>query len=282
MPKYAGWSSTSSSPPCCFSRATTRRPSRARSCPSRATSSVELGGRRALVTGAGRRVGQAIAVGLARAGCDVAVHYHGSAAGAGETVERIRAAGRRADLVRADLRDAAAARALPDQAARALGGLDILVNSAGVMREQRVEDVTPQGWDETLDLNLRAYFFVAQGAIPHLRRTRGRIVNLADEAAVEVWPGHVPPCVRKAGGGMLTERAARGLAPGITVYAVAAGAVLPPDPSDDAARQRLARTTPLRRLGSPDDVVRAVRYLLEGGDYVTGTTVVVDGGRLIR
>src|SRR3989440_453230 len=182
----------------------------------------------------------------------------------------------------ADLRDAAAARALPDQAARALGGLDILVNSAGVMREQRVEDVTPEGWDETLDLNLRAYFFVAQGAIPHLRRTKGRIVNLADEAAFEVWPGYVPHCVSKAGVVMLTKGLARVLAPDITVNAVAPGAVLPPDAWDDAARQRLARTTPLRRLGSPDDVVQAVRYLLEGGDYVTGTTLVVDGGRLIR
>src|SRR2546428_2729100 len=160
MPKYAGWSSTSSSPPCCFSRATTRRPSRARSCPSRATSSVELGGRRALVTGAGRRVGQAIAVGLARAGCDVAVHYHGSAAGAGESVERIRAAGRRAELVRADLRDAAAARALPDEAARALGGLDILVNSARATRAPRAEDPAPHGWHDTLDLYLRAYIFL--------------------------------------------------------------------------------------------------------------------------
>ena len=243
---------------------------------------MELGGRRALVTGAGRRVGQAIAVGLARAGCDVAVHYHGSATGAGETVERIRAAGRRAELVQADLRDAAAARALADQAARALGGLDILVNSAGVMREQRVEDVTPEGWDETLDLNLRAYFFVAQGAIPHLRRTKGRIVNLADEAAFEVWPGYVPHCVSKAGVVMLTKGLARVLAPDITVNAVAPGAVLPPDAWDDKARQRLARTTPLQRLGSPDDVVQAVRYLLEGGDYVTGTTLVVDGGRLIR
>src|SRR5438132_8499858 len=217
MPKYAGWSSTSSSPPCCFSRATTRRPSRARSCPSRATFSVELGGRRALVTGAGRRVGQAIAVGLARAGCDVAVHYHGSAAGAGETVERIRAAGRRAELVRADLRDAAVARALPDQAARALGGLDILVNSAGVMREQRVEADTPQGWDVKVDLNPRAGCFLAQGAIPHLRRTKGRIVNLADEAAFEVWPGYVPHCVSKAGVVMLTKGLARVLAPDLTV-----------------------------------------------------------------
>src|SRR5207245_5393243 len=144
MPKYAGWSSTSSSPPCCFSRATTRRPSRARSCPSRATSSVELGGRRALVTGAGRRVGRAIAHGLARAGCDVAVHYHGSRSGAEETARDIRALGRRADLLAADLCDALAARRLADHAAAALGGLDIVVNSAAIMVRQRVEDVTPE------------------------------------------------------------------------------------------------------------------------------------------
>src|SRR3989442_14619969 len=264
MPACAGWSSTSWSPPCCFSRATTRRPSRARSCPSRATSSVELVGRRALVTGAGRRVGQAIAVGLARAGCDVAVHYRGSGAGAGETVDGIGASGRRAELVQADLRDAAAARALPEQAARALGGLDILVNSAGVMREQRVEDVTPQGWDETLDLNLRAYFFVAQGAIPHLRRTRGRIVNLADEAAFEVWPAYVPHCVSKAGVAMLTKGLARGLAPDITGHAVAPGAGLPPDAWDDAARQRRARTTASPPLGSAGHAV------WRGGDLAAG------------
>src|SRR5437899_5484989 len=163
MPTCAGWSSTSSSPPCCFSRATTRRPSRARSCPSRVTSSVELVGRRALVTGAGRRVGQAIAVGLARAGCDVAVHYRGSAAGAGETGERIRAAGRRAELVQADLRDAAAARALADQPARALGGLDLPVNSAGVVPDHRFVAGTPEAWAEPLDLNPRASVFGAQG-----------------------------------------------------------------------------------------------------------------------
>src|SRR5256712_6384071 len=153
MPTCAGWSSTSSSPPCCFSRATTRRPSRARSCPSRVTSSVELVGRRALVTGAGRRVGQAIAVGLARAGCDVAVHYRGSAAGAGETGERIRAAGRRAELVQADLRGAAAAGALADQAGRALGGLDILGNSAGGVRGETGWGATPHGRGVTTGLH---------------------------------------------------------------------------------------------------------------------------------
>jgi len=243
---------------------------------------VDLSGRRALVTGAGRRVGQAIALGLARAGCDLALHYHGAREGIEATARDVRAAGRRAAPLQADLRDAAAARGLADQAAALLGGLDILVNSAGIMVRQRIEDVTPESWDATLDLNLRAYFFVAQGAIRYLRPARGRIVNLADLAAFEPWPEYVPHCISKAGVVMLTQGLARALAPDVTVNAVAPGAVLLPEAWDDATRAHFAKTTPLARLGSPDDVVQAVRYLLEGGDYVTGTTLVVDGGRSIR
>jgi len=245
---------------------------------------VDLRGRAALVTGAGRRIGQAIAIGLAEAGCDVAVHFHGSAEGGEATARQIRERGRRAALVPSNLRDAGAARDLAPAAAKALGGrLDILVNSAGIMVRQPVEEVTEESWDETLDLNLRAYFFVAQGAIPLLRAAAGggRIVNIADVAAFEPWPHYVQHAVSKAGVVMLTKSLARTLAPAITVNAVAPGAVLLPESWDDAARERITASTPLQRLGSPADVVGAVTYLLES-DYVTGTTLVVDGGRLIR
>lgn len=243
---------------------------------------MRLAGTAALVTGAGRRVGQAIAIGLAQAGCDVAVHYHGSAAGAEETARAVRAAGRRAELLKADLSDAGRARALPDQAARALQRLDIVVNSAAIMVREPVEDVTPESWDATLDLNLRAMFFVSQGAIPHLRRARGKIVNIADLAGLEPWPAYVPHCVSKAGVIMLTKGLARALAPDIAVNAVAPGAVLLPDEWDEAAREHLRATTPLARLGAPADVVAAVKFLLADTDYATGTILVVDGGRLIR
>ena len=243
---------------------------------------MNLAGRVALVTGAGRRVGQAIALGLARAGCDIAVHHHGSAAGGAETVAAVRALGRRAELVPADLGDAMAARGLADRAVAVLGRLDILVNSAAIMVRQTIEEVTPESWDRTLDLNLRAYFFTAQGALPHLRRVQGRIVNLADIAGLEPWPAYVPHCVSKAGVIMLTKGLARALAPDITVNAVAPGAVLLPDDWDEATRAHFAETTPLGRLGSAEDVVGAVRYLVEAGDYVTGTVLVVDGGRLLR
>jgi len=243
---------------------------------------VRLEGAAALVTGAGKRIGEAIAIGLAQSGCDVAIHYHGSAQGAEETARAVRSAGRRAELLQADLSDAVASRALADQAARALKRLDIVINSAAIMVRQPVETVTPESWDATLDLNLRAMFFVSQGAIPHLRRAKGKIVNLADIAGMEPWPAYIPHCVSKAGVIMLTKALARALAPDIAVNAIAPGAVLLPDDWDEEAREHIRKTTPLARLGDPADVVAAVRFLLAGTDYVTGTVLVVDGGRLIR
>lgn len=243
---------------------------------------MRLEGAAALVTGAGKRIGQAIATGLAQSGCDVAVHYHGAAQGAEETARAIRAAGRRAELLQADLSDAAAARQLAEQAARAFKRLDIVVNSAAIMVRQTVESVTPESWDATLDLNLRAMFFVSQGAIPHLRRSKGKIVNIADLAGLEPWPAYVPHCVSKAGAIMLTKALARALAPDIAVNAVAPGAVLLPEEWDDKAREHIRETTPLARIGTPADVVAAVRFLLADTDYATGTILVIDGGRLIR
>src|SRR2546430_2446513 len=232
--------------------------------------------------GAGRRLGQPIGVGLGGGGCDIAVHYHGSRRGAGGTVQSIKEAGRRAELLQADLTDPKAARALAGQAARALQRLDVLVNSAAIMVREPVEDVTPDSWDATLNLNLRAMFFVSQGAIPHLRRAKGKIINLADLAGLEPWPAYVPHCVSKAGVIMLTKGLARALAPDIVVHAIAPGAVLLPDDWDPKAREHLEQTTPVRRIGDPSDVVAAIKFLLADTDFITGTVLVVDGGRLIR
>lgn len=243
---------------------------------------MELAGRVALVTGAGHRLGHAIAAGLGTAGCDVALHHHRSREGAERLADELRGAGRRAVALGADLRDAIAARDLAPRAAAALGRLDVVVNSAAVLVRQPLETVTPESWDATVDLNLRAAFFVAQGAIPFLRAARGKIVNIADVGGLEPWPAYVPHNVSKAGLVMLTRALARALAPEVAVNAVAPGPVLLPDDWDEAAAERIRRTTPLGRLGGPDDVVAAVRYFLEFGDWVTGTVLAVDGGRSIR
>jgi pteridine reductase len=234
------------------------------------------------VTGAGRRLGRAIAAALAERGMSLALHHHASGTGAAELRDEIRARGGRAECFGADLTDAHAAKALPGQVAEAFGRLDVLVNSAAVMHRLRFEETTVEQWNEILDLNLRSVFFCTQGAAPSLREARGRVVNLADVGGLEPWPAFAAHSVSKAGVIMLTKVLALALAPEVTVNAIAPGAVLVPEHYDDATREQLARTTPLKRLGTPEDVVAAVLYLLEGGDFVTGTTLVVDGGRAIR
>ena len=242
---------------------------------------MELTGRAALVTGAGRRLGRAIAVALGARGMHVAVHYSSSAEGARETAAEIERAGGRAECVAADLTDPEAPAALVDGAVRALGQLDVLINSAAVMVRTPVGEVTPVVWDAMFALNLRAPFFASQAAAPHLARRNGAIVNLADLAAYETWPAYVPHGITKAGVVQMTRALARTLAPRVRVNAVAPGAVLLPEGWPDAAAQRLAATTPLGHLGSPDDVTRAILFLLES-DYVTGETILVDGGRHVR
>ena len=243
---------------------------------------MELVGRVALVTGAGRRLGRAMAHALAERGMTLGIHYHASDRGALELRDEITAAGGRAACFAADLSDAAAARELPRRVAAELGALDVLVNSAAIMLRIPFEETTPEEYDQVLDLNLRAVFFCTQGAAPALRAARGKVVNMADLSGLEPWPGFAAHSVAKAGVVMLTRVLARALAPEVTVNAIAPGAVLVPEEYDAAERERLARTTPLRRLGAPADAVAALLYLLEGGDYVTGEVLVVDGGRLLR
>lgn len=243
---------------------------------------MELRGRVALVTGAGHRVGRALALALAGRGASVAIHYNSSSTEAEATLSAVRALGVAAELFPADLRDAGAARQLPAAVAARFGRLDVLVNCAAIMTRASIEDTTVEQWDTILDLNLRSGFFTTQGAVPFLRQARGKIINLADIGGMEPWPKYAAHSISKAGVVMMTRVLALGLAPDITVNAIAPGAVLPPDDWDDAARAHLVRTTPLQRLGSAEDVATAMLYLLEGGDYVTGETLVVDGGRLIR
>ncbi len=237
---------------------------------------MDLDGKVALVTGGGRRVGRAIVEALAGRGASVAIHYHSSSSAAG----KLRARLDRAATFQADLRDARAAEELPRRVAAELGRLDVVVNSASVMIRQELGSVTPDDWDLVHDTNLRAYFFVAQGAADALEAARGTLINISDLSAIEAWPAYIPHSSSKAGVDALTKGLARAMAPDVRVNAIAPGAVLLPDDWGQAEADEIIRTTPLRRLGSPADVVRAVEYLIDA-DYTTGTTLVVDGGRLL-
>jgi len=170
--------------------------------------------------------------------------------------------------------------ALVRQVVETFGRLDVVVNSASVMEAMPLGEVTASAWDAVMNLNLRAPFLVAQEAARHLP-DGGSIINIADLAAFETWARFVPHGVSKSGLVYLTRALASLLAPRIRVNAVAPGTVLLPDWIDPATADRWVATTPLRRHGTPDDVVQAIRYLL-GATYVTGETIIVDGGRQVR
>jgi pteridine reductase len=243
---------------------------------------MELSGRIALVTGAGRRVGRAVATALGQRSMHVAVHYNASADGARETAADIERGGGKATLFQADLSESRAPEALVDGVVSALGTLDVLVNSAAIMQRTPLDSVTPAEWDATFAINARAPFFAALAASRHMTANgSGVIVNIADLAGLETWPGYIPHGLSKSVVIQMTRALARTLAPAVRVNAVAPGVIVLPEGWDDAVGERLRRTTPLKRLGSVNDVVGAVIYLLEA-DYVTGETLVVDGGRHIR
>jgi len=242
---------------------------------------VQLQNRIGLVTGAGRRVGRAIATGLGARGMHVAVHFNGSADGARETAADIERLGGKATLFQADLSKPSGPQELVDEVARSLGALDVLVNSAAIMERTPLESVTPAQWDATFALNSRAPFFAAIAAHRHMAARGGAIVNIADLAGLETWPAYVPHGLSKTVVVQMTKALAKTLAPSVRVNAVAPGVILLPDAWDAEVGERLRKTTPLRRLGSVNDVVGAVIYLLEA-DYVTGETIAVDGGRHVR
>ncbi len=244
---------------------------------------MELKGRGVLVTGAAKRVGRIIALTVAGRGADVVVHYHHSHQDAHRTVEEIRALGVRAAAISADLGSVPESVALVEQAAAFLGRLDVLVNNASVFLRTPFETITEQQWDIHFDINVKAVFFCSQAAARIMQKQgEGKIINISDWAGYRPYMHYIPYCVSKAGVIALTQVLARTLAPAIQVNGVAPGPVLLPEDYDETEREKILRGTPLGRLGSPEDVARAVLFLIEGSDFITGHTLVVDGGRLIR
>lgn len=240
---------------------------------------VKLEGKTVLVTGAAKRLGRAIAMALARRGANIVVHYNTSYDAARNTVAAIKAAGVDALAVRADQTKQREVRAAVRKAVRRFGRIDVLINSAAVFRRTPFRQLTENDWDFHLDANLKGPFLFAWEVSRYMRR--GHIINVADWAARRAYRDYLPYLVSKAGIIGLTESLAKELSPRIQVNAIAPGPVLLPSDMTKREREAIRKATLLRRLGTPQDVVKAVLYLLEGGDFVTGHTLVVDGGRLL-
>ena len=244
---------------------------------------MELKGRVALVTGAGKRVGRAVALGLAERGAAIAIHYRSSQAEAEAGVARIAAHGGRAQAFAANLESVAEIERMVAQVLAAFGRIDVLVNSASVFYRKPLEELTEHDWDVNLDTNLKAPFFLAKFAGAAMRRQgAGKIVNIGDWAGIRPYNNYLPYTVSKSGLIGLTRALAKALAPEVQVNCVALGPVMPPEDYDAAEIERLKQATLTKTLGTPEDVARAVLYLCEGTDFTTGSTLMLDGGRLLN
>ncbi len=244
---------------------------------------IETSPRVALVTGASRRVGRAIALALARCGHDVAVHYRQSHEEAVETGREIESLGRRAVLIHGDLLESSSWGRIVAETVEALDGLDVLINNASAFltaEPDTIEAFDEALWERMLRINLIAPAGLAHHAAPHLRKGRdGLIVNLCDAATDRPWKRHLAYQSSKAGLACLTRTLARTLAPEVRVNGVAPGLAVFPESYTAMQRDRLTRQVPLGRAGSPEDVASMVCHLATSCRYVTGEIIRVDGGR---
>src|SRR5579859_1717406 len=240
---------------------------------------MKLSGKAALVTGAGKRLGRAVALRLASEGAEVAVHYRGSDGEAREVVEEIEKLERRAEAMAAELTSVEEIRALVHRVAHEFGRIDVLVNCAANFLPSSVISTTEEIWDASLDTNVKGPFFLAQAAAPWLRRSNGAIVNFADTAGMMGWPGYIAHSVSKAGMIMLTKTLAKALAPEVRVNAIAPGTItMPGDPPE--WEREFVKLAPLKKTGTVEDVAEAVSYLASA-KFLTGHVLVLDGGRTL-
>ena len=240
----------------------------------------------ALVTGAAKRIGKALALTLAASGADVAITYRESQAEAERTVDELRAHGVRAGGYPCDLRSPESVRHTVNAVANDFGRLDILVNNAGIFETAPLESITVPQWDAMFETNTRAPFLTSQAAHPHLKAAHGRIINIGSLGGVHPWPTHGHYCTSKAALHMLTQTMSKAFAPEISVNCVAPGMIVTNGNTSTIGNgeetageyEHFAQRTPMRRNGTTQDVAEAVLFFATGPRFITGQILGVDGG----
>ncbi|MBI3616270.1 MAG: SDR family oxidoreductase [Candidatus Omnitrophica bacterium] len=243
---------------------------------------MKLKGKVALVTGGAKRVGKAIALGLAGRGCHVAITYRTSGAEASAAVRAIQKHRVKGLALPVDQREGAQVRRAVRAVLSKFHRIDILVNSASSFYPTPWDQVTEAQWEDLLSTNLTGPWRFAQAVAPIMKRQgSGKIINIVDVAAFSPWPNYLPYCAAKGGLVTLTKGLAKALAPSIQVNAIAPGPILFPPGLTTREKKRALDRTLLKRVGSPEDLVQAILFFLEGSDFVTGAILPVDGGRLL-
>ena len=237
-----------------------------------------LAGKKVLITGAARRIGRAIALRLADAGADVAFTYLHSEADAEKLVAQIGRLDRHAFAVRCDITDERSGQETIKEVVREMGDIDVLVNNAALYETVPFEEITLQQWDRMFASNVRGPFLISRAALGTLRKRQGRIINLGSLGGLRPWASHAHYCASKAALTMLSQVMAKALAPDISVNCVAPGMI---DTGENPASKTLkhfAEKTPMRRNGTNEDVAEAVLFFAAAPKFITGQTLVVDGG----
>jgi 3-oxoacyl-[acyl-carrier protein] reductase/pteridine reductase len=237
-----------------------------------------LAGKVALITGAAKRLGRAAALALADCGADVAITFMKSEREAQRTATDVEKTGVRGLALRCDVTDPNQVRAVLGEVVRELGALDILVNNAGNHETVAFEELSLQQWDAIFATNVRGPFLVSKEALTHLRKRKGRIINLGSLGGLRPWASHAHYCSSKAALHMLTKVMAKALAPEIAVNCVAPGMIDLGEKSAAEFMKRMARQTPMKRNGVAEDVAAAVAFFAAAPHFITGQVMFVDGG----
>ena len=234
----------------------------------------------AIVTGAAKRIGAAIARELHNMGMDVVIHFNSSKADADLLAQELNA--KRPDsahMLQADLKQTSACNTLIEQAYAINNRLDVLINNASIFYPTPLQECTLDKWDELINVNLTAPFFLIQAAAPYLAKSGGNIINLTDIYAEQPLANHAGYNISKAGLIMLTKSLAKELGPDVRVNAISPGAILWHEDMNEIEKNNILASTALKKQGAVQDIANAVRYLVEHANYTTGQVLVIDGGR---
>lgn len=243
----------------------------------------DLQGKVVWITGGARGLGRALALGFAREGADIAFCYNQSTDEAGQTQTEVQATGVRCMARKADLRQVDQIRTLAREVEKTLGRIDILINNAGTFERTPVGEMTEKQFDDVLGINLKATLFASQEAAGCMKRQgHGSIVNIASAGGLVPWKGYSVYCASRAAALMATRCLALALAPDVRVNAIAPGVLTTPKDLDSEEVKKLKRNIPLGEFGRYGDVVEAALFLTKSGHYITGETLVVDGGRQLK
>ena len=243
---------------------------------------MNLQKRVALITGAAHRVGKAIALGLAKEGMKIALHFNQSQEQVNQTLEEIKALGAEAFAIQGNFADVAQIKNVVKKCQEHFKQIDVLINNAALYFKTPVGETSEPEWDDLLGINLKAPYFCAQYVSDLMKqKKRGKIINITDVAGISPWPEFIPYSASKAGLIAVTKGLAKALAPNIQVNAIASGTILMSEDATEEYKTEIKDSTLLKKLGTPEDIVNAAIFLLKGSDFITGEVVVVDGGGLL-